>query len=243
MSVQTGGSRVLTRISPNEAWAVGRDNVNKRGVLLHFINGSWTSVEPPDVSADWGLSAVNLIYPNEGWAAGRDNVNKRGVLLHFINASWTPVELPDVSADWGLSAVDLFSFNQGWAVGKTSDGQNVTGVLLQYTVPLIVVSPVAVNYHDVEVGAYSDQTVVVKNAGNGDLAIDTITSPASPFAVQVDDCSGKTLSSLQTCKVTYRFLPDSEGAFYGSSTIPSNGTRGDGDPPHRNRKCRDRQLH
>ena len=133
------------------------------------------------------------------------------------------MELPDVSADWGLSAVDLISFNQGWAVGKTSDGQNVTGVLLQYTVPLISASPAAINYHDVEVGAYSDQTVVVKNAGNGNLAIGAITSPASPFAVQADGCSGITLPPLQTCKVTYRFLPDSEGAFYDSSTIPSNG--------------------
>ena len=210
-------------ISPNEAWAVGQDNQNKRGVLLHFVNGAWESVNPPDVSADWELSGVVLLSSSEGWAAGTDNQNKRGVLLHFINGLWEPVELPDVSADWGLSAVDLISFNQGWAVGKTSNGQDTAGVLLQYTVPLISASPAAINYHDVEVGAFSDQTVVVKNAGNGNLVIGAITSPSSPFAVQADGCSGITLPPLQTCKVTYRFLPDSEGAFYDSSTIPSNG--------------------
>ncbi len=209
--------------SPNEAWAVGQDNENRRGVLLHFLNGLWEPVELPDVSSDWGLSGIVLISSNEGWAAGTDNENKRGVLLHFLNGLWEPVELPDVSSDWGLSAVDLISFNQGWAVGQTSDGQNVTGSLLQYTVPLLSASPVAVNYHDVEVGAYSDQTVVVKNAGNGNLIIGTVTSPYSPFAIAVDGCSGKSLASLQTCGVTYRFLPDSDGTFSDSSTIPSNG--------------------
>jgi hypothetical protein len=209
-------------ISPNEAWAVGRDNISKRGVLLHFVNGSWTSVEPPDVSADWGLSAVNLISPNEGWAAGRDNVNKRGVLLHFINASWTPVDLPDVSTDWGLSAVDLISSNQGWAVGKTSDGQDTAGVLLQFTVPLISISPPTLNYHDVEIGSSLNQTVIVRNTGNGNLIIGSVSSPSSPFAIAADGCSGKSLASLQTCGVTYRFLPDTEGTFSDSSTIPSN---------------------
>ncbi len=210
-------------ISPNEAWAVGRDNINKRGVLLHFVNGSWTSVEPPDVSTDWGLSAVVLISSNEGWAAGTDNENKRGVLLHFINGSWESVELPDVGTDWGLSAVDLISSNQGWAVGKTSDGQNTTGVLLQYTVPLISVSPPALNYHDVEIGSSLSQTVIVRNSGNGNLIIGAVTPPSSPFAIAADGCSGKSLASLQTCGVTYRFLPDSEGTFSDSSTIPYNG--------------------
>jgi hypothetical protein len=209
-------------ISPNEAWAVGQDNQNKRGVLLYFINGSWTSVDPPDVSTDWGLSGIVLISSNEGWAAGTDNQNKRGVLLHFINASWTPVELPDVSTDWGLSAVDLISSNQGWAVGQTSDGQNVTGVLLQYTVPQISVSPPTLNYHDVEIGSSLNQTVIVRNTGNGNLIIGTVTSPSSPFAIAADGCSGKSLASLQTCGVTYTFLPDSDGSFSDSSTIPYN---------------------
>jgi hypothetical protein len=209
-------------ISPNEAWAVGRDNINRRGVLLHFVNGSWTSVQPPDVSSDWGLSAVNLISPNEGWAAGQDSENKRGVLLHYINASWTPVDLPNVSSDWGLSAIDLISSNQGWAVGKTTDGQDTAGVLLQYAVPLISVSPPSLNYHEVEIGSLRDQTVIVRNTGNGNLIIGTVSAPSSPFAIAADGCSGKSLASLQTCGVIYRFLPGSDGTFSDSSTIPSN---------------------
>ncbi len=217
-------------ISSREGWAVGRDNENKRGVLLHFINGSWTSVGPPDVSGDWGLSIVEMISSGEGWAAGQDFENGKGVVLHFIGGSWTPVGVPDVGTDWGLSAVDVISSSQGWAVGKMSDGQNVTGVILQFASPQVSVTPGSIDYGSVEIGTVSDKTVVVRNTGNGSLNIGAITSPSSPFEIPIDPrtgksldtCSGKTLLSRQTCRVTYRFLPDSERPFMDSSTIPSN---------------------
>ncbi len=112
-------------------WAVGQDNENKRGILLHFSNGSWTSVSPPDVSQDWGLSAIDFISSDEGWAVGRDSENKRGVLLRFSNGSWTSVSPPDVSQDWGLSAIDFISSDEGWAVGW--DSENKRGVLLRFS--------------------------------------------------------------------------------------------------------------
>ena len=78
------------------------------------------------------------------------------------------MDLPDVSSDWGLSAVDMISSSQGWAVGQTSDGQNVTGVLLQFASPQVSVTPTNIDSHQsVEVGATSDKTVVVRNTGNG----------------------------------------------------------------------------
>ena len=67
-----------------EGWAVGQDNQNKKGVLLHFFNNSWTSVDPPSVSTDWGLSSVVLISSNEGWAARTDNENKKRGLAPFF---------------------------------------------------------------------------------------------------------------------------------------------------------------
>jgi hypothetical protein len=33
-------------ISSAEGWAVGQDSTNKKGVLLHFSEGAWTSVTP-----------------------------------------------------------------------------------------------------------------------------------------------------------------------------------------------------
>ena len=90
----------------------------------------------------------------------------------------------------------------------------------------MLVSPINIEYHGTAVGASSDKTVVVKNSGNGNLILGTITSPSPPFSIKTDDCSGESLPPLKACKVTYEFLPDSEGTFADSSNIPSNGLSG-----------------
>ena len=74
-------------ISSNEGWAVGFDPPNGRGVLLHYLNGSWTSVTPPYISSSWELWDVHFTSSNEGWAVGIDDTNKRGVLLHYCKLS------------------------------------------------------------------------------------------------------------------------------------------------------------
>ena len=102
------------------------------------------------------------------------------------------------------------------------DGTNVRGVLLEYSVPAITVSPAKVNYKDVAIGALKDQTVTVGNNGNGHLIIGTITSPSAPFSLKTDNCSGKTIASQSSCKLVYRFDPTSGGTFTSSSNIPSN---------------------
>ncbi len=70
--------------SAYEGWAVGQDNTNSRAALLHYENGTWTSVEPSvEISSDWGLSAVDSLSSTGGWMAGQDFANRRGVLLHY----------------------------------------------------------------------------------------------------------------------------------------------------------------
>jgi len=117
-------------ISSNEGWAVGKDFLNKKGVLLHHLNGIWTSIQPPEVSTDWDLVGVQFISSNEGWAVGKDFLNKKGVLLHHLNGIWTSIQPPEVSTDWDLVGVQFISSNEGWAVGQ--DSTNKRGVLLHY---------------------------------------------------------------------------------------------------------------
>jgi hypothetical protein len=130
--------------SPGEGWAVGQDSggssgaylndpataTTARGSLLHYLNGSWTSVAPPSVSSSWSIEGVHFASPSEGWAVGSDSANKKGVLLHYSQGSWTPVAPPDVSPQWELYGIYLLSSNEGWAVG--SDMSNNCGVLLHY---------------------------------------------------------------------------------------------------------------
>ena len=70
--------------SPKEGWAIGSDDENLRGVMLHYRNGSWTISNPPNVSPNWELKGVNFVSPYEGWGVGYDWENKRGVLLKYL---------------------------------------------------------------------------------------------------------------------------------------------------------------
>jgi len=92
------------------------------------------------------------------------------------------------------------------------------------TDPVISVTPNPVDFGTVNVGATLDKSITVKNAGNADLVIGTITLPSSPFSILTDDCSSQTLSPGETCTVIYRFSPTSEGSSSSSSDIPSNDT-------------------
>ena len=60
--------------SPDEGWAVGQDSggsssdypdtsgtaTTGRGLLLHYLNGSWSLVAPPSVSSDWSIEGVHF---------------------------------------------------------------------------------------------------------------------------------------------------------------------------------------
>ena len=116
--------------SATEGWAAGYDDINLKGVLLHYQDGTWTSVTPPDVSGHWAMVGIHFTSATEGWAVGVDYINLRGVLLHYQNGTWTSVTPPDVNATWYLEAVHFTSATEGWAVGV--DWTNVKGVLLRY---------------------------------------------------------------------------------------------------------------
>jgi len=211
--------------SSTEGWAVGEDVTNRRGVILHHKKGVWTAVLPPDlpdVSEDWKLYSVHFVSPTDGWAVGQDSANNTGALLRYNGTTWTSVIPPDAGTDWGLFGVRFIASNDGWAVGQNVDGSNGSGVILRYSIPEISVFPMNVNFRNVAIGSFLDRIVRITNNGNGDLALGTITDPILPFTKRTDNCSGKTLAPLETCALTYRFQPVSEGTFTSNSNIPSN---------------------
>jgi hypothetical protein len=78
----------------------------------------------------------------------------------------------------------------------------------------INVSPASINFGDVQVGRTSSPRVItVSNTGDGDLTISSVTYPKLPFRVISDNCSGKTISSSESCTVTVVFNPISIGYF------------------------------
>jgi hypothetical protein len=109
-------------ISPTDGWAVGTpdgftEGQGNNGVILHYLNGSWTLVSSP-VEPD-GLSSVAMVSPSEGWAVGGG-----GVILHYANGRWTQQTSPTTA---GLNDVDMVSSTVGWAVGFSTILQYANG--------------------------------------------------------------------------------------------------------------------
>jgi PKD repeat protein len=86
----------------------------------------------------------------------------------------------------------------------------------------IKVSPSQLDFGSVDAGGYSCSSFTVSNTGTGDLEIGTISNTGTPFRIVSDECTGKVLSALASCAVQVDFRPETEGAFNGTLTIPSN---------------------
>ena len=116
--------------SPEEGWAVGKDMENKRGIILHYMNGIWSSVTTPMIQG-WLFEDVHFTSPDEGWAVGCG-----GVLLHYMNGIWRQETLAEA---YSLYGIHFTSPDDGWAVGddETEEISGLSylskGLLLHYT--------------------------------------------------------------------------------------------------------------
>lgn len=127
--------------SPNEGWAMGNDSSNKKGIFLHYLNGSWTLVTSPYISSYWYLGGdagggIQFTSPNDGWAVGFNNMGGDLLLFHYLNGSWGPIMHPYMYENWWFQDVQFFSPNEGWVVGTGyfSEGNDYKdrGILLRY---------------------------------------------------------------------------------------------------------------
>jgi hypothetical protein len=121
--------------SSSEGWVIGSDSSgsSSKGVLLHYLDGTWKFVSPPAANSSWLLNDLFLTSPSEGWAVGyrTEAGAEAGVLLHYSNGSWKAVTPPNISSNWYLMGVHFTSSTEGWAVGY--DEVNKRGVLLHYS--------------------------------------------------------------------------------------------------------------
>jgi len=88
--------------------------------------------------------------------------------------------------------------------------------------PDISLSETGHNYGQVEIGSYSDWTLVIENKGNGTLTIDDIYSDNADFGIVSPTSFPKDLCPGQGLEVEVRFSPSTEGEISGGLTIDSN---------------------
>lgn len=91
--------------------------------------------------------------------------------------------------------------------------------------PVLVASPAAVDFGDIEVGQLAPaHTVTLTSSGSAGVTVSGIGSVSSPFARTGGNCPGTpfTLSPSQNCTLQYHFGPMEAGAFDQTVTIDSN---------------------
>ena len=114
----------------------------------------------------------------------------------------------------------------------TDDGGSTDDFTLEAGSAYINVSKLQVPFGGVVLDHFSDKTISILNTGSSNLDIGQIAqkklitalenTPASPFSIINDSCSGNTLAASEECTFQIRFFPAVQGTFNDSFEIPSN---------------------
>jgi hypothetical protein len=124
---------------------------------------------------------------------------------------------------FATAAIILISSSFCFAAERTS--VTSSGETLYYVgtaAPSISITQSGLSFGTLVVGSSLTLSLTVTNNGAGDLLIDSVTSPAPPFSITADTCSGQTIKEGTTCNISVDFAPASPGAFSSNITIPSN---------------------
>jgi len=109
----------------------------------------------------------------------------------------------------------------GGGAGSGGGGGTPTG-----TPPDISVSANQLLFGGIVQNNFTDRTITIQNRGTQNLNIGQIAQAdplVSPFSIEDDNCSLKTLPSLRTCTLRVRFEPTTQGDnFNDTFDIPSN---------------------
>lgn len=63
------------------------------------------------------------------------------------------------------------------------------------------------DFGTVNIGSFQDGTFIVRNAGIAGLRISSVNSPAPPFSIQSNGCTGQNIAPGATCNIVVRFRP------------------------------------
>ncbi len=139
-----------------------------------------------------------------------------------------------INGNTAIVGADSDSFNNlqrtGSAYIYTPVGGAVTEPDITVTDSIAPVDDLALWFGDVTEFSFSEETITVTNDGDADLIIGTIPSALledistgiAQYTVEVDNCSGQTLTPAANCTLTVRFSPLSTGIKAVTLAISSN---------------------
>lgn len=161
-----------------------------------------------------GISQPVRIYPYNA-----DGLTVQNTAINWnINLGWNEIDLTPI-----LHAMNGMGFVKFRLVAV----QNWLDIAEAYLTEMvdnreISANPLNPDFGSLEVGKSSAQNISITNTGLGELIINAIKAPSSPFSVINDGCSGHVLSASSSCGITMKFSPSTEGTFHDSLLVLSN---------------------
>jgi photosystem II stability/assembly factor-like uncharacterized protein len=111
--------KALCVLDPNHGWAVGRAEIDGRGVgiILRMSTPTDWYMQYEEKAAD-GFLAISFVNSDQGWVLGTDRI------LHTEDggAHWAEQYHADEKTDAFFTAVDFISNSEGWVVGGMYSG-------------------------------------------------------------------------------------------------------------------------
>jgi hypothetical protein len=228
LTTKTGqdGSYTLSNISPGNFILT----CNKSGYFQLTVNDSISAGETKNMDIQltpMPLLTLTITSPLNGAVVNSSWLTVSGTVSNNANVS---VNVTQASVADGLFSV-IIPLKEGantiTATATDTYGQTasqsitvtLSGLLDQEE---IFVSPMALDFGSVTIGAVRSLTLIISNIGTANLNINEI-SASPPFMVSDDDeCSWQILSASSSCSVGIKFVPVIEGDFTGTLQIPSS---------------------
>lgn len=207
-------------------------------LLLSESTGDALQLEPLQVFPDFTQNSPGSVYGRAAFvpAVASDTYVYQPNSQTLINLSDLP---PAERADYACTSRPIEQYGSGASQGfepatTQSNTEYVQGAAqLRWLdrdpepvrcagVPVMVVSPGAVDFGIVGVGGTEDVAVEIGNAGTAALLVGTLALPPGPFAIASDECSGASLGAGALCTFSVRFSPSSTAPLTSALAVRSN---------------------
>jgi hypothetical protein len=214
------GTSVTLTATPLGGWSFsgwsGSCNGTGTCVLTMTSNKSVTATFTQDRVLSVSTSGSGTVTSNpSGINCGSDCSE-----TYIDGASVTLTATP--SNNWTFSGWSGSCSGTGTCNLTMNANKSVTATFSGPFLPDITVTPTSIPFGNVNTGSSAENTVTVKNDGNANLSIGTVSNPASPFSKISDNCSGKNLSPSASCTVKARFSPTATSTYNSYFNIPSD---------------------
>jgi hypothetical protein len=157
-----------------------------------------------------GLSPSALLKLDSDGALGRD--------CSMLQPYEVTADVPAVT----VTNLTPFAFNTTFVVQEVA----AAGSLANATMNEICSVPPDIAVPDTSfgasVGSTDTKTIDVSNAGGGTLTITGVSSPATPFAIVSDGCTGAALQAGMTCPIVVSYAPSGAGPHESAFAIESS---------------------